>query len=250
VNPLDIPAHLRPGSEAPPRVLLVGDDAGRARRIGDYLARQPLAVEREARGDVALALAAQAGAGLVVIESDAPGLAAPEFCRRLRAGGGSVPVVVLSATEDVVEQVVCLELGADACLPGDVPERLLWAQLKAMLRRSPEREAARAEESPTARAGAFVLDRRALALRLGERGVELTPHEFDCAWLLAHPAGAIVSRAALREAMCRGAPGSIRDRTVDACISRLRRKFLRLDPCARRIRSVHGQGYLLDVAGR
>ena len=88
-----------------------------------------------------------------------------------------------------------------------------------------------------------------MAVRLGERSVELTPHEFDCAWALARPAGAIVSRAALREAMCRGAPGSIRERTVDACISRLRRKLLRLDPCARRIRSVHGRGYLLDVAG-
>jgi len=251
VNPQDIPAHLRAATEPLARVLLVGDDAGRTRRIGDYLSRHPLRVDHERRGEVALALALapERGPGLVVIESDAPGLAAPEFCRRLRAGGGFAPVVVLLATDDVVEQVVCLELGADACLPGDVPERLLWAQLKAMLRRAPERAAAAADEGSEVRAGAFVLARPAMAVRLGERSVELTPHEFDCAWALARPAGAIVSREALREAMCRGAPGSIRERTVDACISRLRRKLLRLDPCARRIRSIHGRGYLLDVAG-
>jgi DNA-binding response OmpR family regulator len=248
VNPRDIPAHLRPEGEAPPRVLLVGDDAGRARRIGEYLARHPLALEREARGDVALGRALAPGASLVVIEADAPGMAAPEFCRRLRAGGGSAPVVVLASPDDLVEQVLCLELGADACLPGDVEGRLLWAQLKAILRRVPAPGAAGGEEEALARAGDFVLDRRALAARHGERSVELTPHEFDCAWLLAREAGAIVSRAALREAMGHGAPCAIRERTVDTCISRLRHKLLQLDPCARRIRSIHGRGYLFDVA--
>jgi len=245
---LDIPAHLRGEPEPRPLVLLVGGDAARARRLGDYLARHPLAVVREARGDTALARACAIGASVVVIESDAPGLAATEFCRRLRAGGAGAAVVVLAANDDVVEQVVCLELGADACLPRDVPGRLLWAQLKALLRRAPARAPAGAGPYSDLRAGTLVLDHRALAARAGERRVELTPHEFDCAWLLAREAGAIVSRAALREAMCRGAPGSIRDRTVDACISRLRRKLLALDGCARRIRSVHGRGYLLDPA--
>ncbi len=248
MDPLDIPSHLRAEPEPRPLLLLVGDDVARARRLDDYLARHPLAVVHEPRGDAALGRAAAIGASLVVIESDAPGLAATEFCRRLRAGGAGVPVVVLAASDDVVEQVVCLELGADACLPRDVPGRLLWAQLKALLRRAPSRLPADAEAPSALRAGALVLDRRALAARAGDRRVELTPHEFDCAWLLAREAGAIVSRAALREAMCRGAPGAIRDRTVDACISRLRRKLLALDGCARRIRSIHGRGYLLDCA--
>jgi DNA-binding response OmpR family regulator len=181
---------------------------------------------------------------LVVIEAGAPGLAAPEFCRRFRAAGGRAPVVVLAAGDDAVGQVACLELGADACLPPDVPGQLLWAQVKALLRRAPPA----ADEGGILRAGAFAFDRRAMTVRLGERVEGLTPHEFDCAWLLAGNAGAVVTRARLREAMTRGAAGAIRDRTVDACNSRLRRKLLALDGCARRIRSVHGQGYLLDPA--
>lgn len=181
---------------------------------------------------------------LVVVESGAPGLSAPELCRRFRAAGGQAPVVVLAANDDAVEQAACLELGADACLPHDVPGPLLWAQVKALLRRAP----AAAGEAGTLRAGDFAFDRRAMTVRLGSRVEGLTPHEFDCAWLLAGNAGAVVTRARLREAMTRGAAGAIRDRTVDACISRLRRKLLALDGCARRIRSVHGQGYLLDPA--
>ncbi|MCW5590768.1 MAG: response regulator transcription factor [Burkholderiales bacterium] len=247
MNPLDIPAHLRDAGEARPRVLVVGDDARRARRVGDYLSRQPLALVRQERGDAALGRAGAMEASLVVIESDAPGLAATEFCRRLRAGGGTAPVVVLAATDDEVEQVLCLELGADACLPRDVPERLLWAQVRALLRRAPAGGAAEGEPG-SVRAGDLVLERRALAARAGDRRIELTPHEFDCAWLLAREAGAIVSRARLREAMCRGAPDAIRDRTVDACISRLRRKLVQLDGRPRRIRSIHGRGYLLDAS--
>jgi two-component system response regulator ParR len=202
VNPLDVPAHLRAGWEAAPRVLLV------------------------------------------VVEPGAQGFSAPEFCRRLRAAGGTAPVVVLAANDDVIEQAACLELGADACLPRDVPGPLLWAQVKALLRRGTPA----ADEGDTRHAGDFAFNRRAMTVRLGERVEGLTPHEFDCAWLLAGNAGAVVTRAALREAMTRGAAGAIRDRTVDACISRLRRKLLSLDGCARRIRSVHGQGYLLDPA--
>ncbi|HQW37709.1 MAG TPA: hypothetical protein PLO00_03270, partial [Usitatibacteraceae bacterium] len=64
-----------------------------------------------------------------------------DFPPHLRADGEARPrvllVVVLAAADDAVEQAACLELGADACLPHDVPGPLLWAQVKALLRRAP-----------------------------------------------------------------------------------------------------------------
>ncbi len=247
MNPLDVPAHLRDEPRSPPLVLLVGDDPQRTGRVQEWLSRLPVAVAREPRLEAALEAVAGLAPALVVVEAGAPGAGAQDFCRRLRAAGHGAPVVVLAADDDPVERVVCLELGADACLPGDVAPRLLWAQARALLRRAGAPAPLAGDQE--LRCGALVLDRRSLAAVVRGRGVCLTPHEFDCAWLLAERAGTVVSRAEFRGAMDRGGGGEIRDRTVDSCLSRLRRKLASVDPDPRRIRSVRSRGYLFSLAG-
>lgn len=227
-----------------PEVLIVGNDAALAREMGDYLAQQPVAVRWVARGDVAYEGLSRRVPDLVIIDADAVGLAGRDFCRAARDAGLAVPIVVTARCDDPMEHVLCLELGADDFVAGPVPWRLLWARLKAILRRCPARDAP--SHAQLLEVGGFALDRRALELRLHGRSVPLTPTEFACLWLLAERAGNVVSRAELGRATA----STSSERAVDSQICRLRRKLDRADPTASRIRSVRLLGYLFSPALR
>jgi len=249
VNAQDLPEHLRTGQDAAPCVLLVLRDAVRERLVGEPFARRHFAIACESRAGEALDRLAVHAPGLVVLDAGVPGLDAREFCLGLRSKDGRVPLVVLADRADLVEQLLYLELGADACLPDDVPARLLWAQARAILRRCGGSEPSSPPAGEELRFGSFVLDRRAMQMTFRGQSVNLTLHEFDCAWLLAQRAGTVVHRDEFRSLVGSGRQGRIRGRLMDTYISRLRRKLLRVDPAFCRIRSVRSLGYLFSPAG-
>ena len=234
---------MEPGK--PWEVLVVSGEIERARELAGHLSQQLAAVRWELRGDVAYAGLARNIPDLVLIDADAAGLPGRDFCRAARDAGHALPIVVMARSDDPMEHVLCLELGADDFIAGPVPWRLLWARLKAILRRATGGQGADAD-GQTLRIGAFALDRRALELRLHGSTVALTPTEFGCLWLLATRAGRVVSRAELWHVSANS--GSVR--AVDSQICRLRRKLDRADPAASPIRSVRLLGYLFSPALR
>jgi len=186
--------------------------------------------------DGAQALAAlQANAfDLVILDLGLPKLDGVDVLRRLRSGGGTVPVIVLSARDTATARVLGLDAGADDYLikPFDVDE--LLARVRAQQRRQ------RGAAVNVIEHGALRLDPSALSVTFEGRPVLLQRREFMLLHKLLHSAGQVLSRGQLEEAVY-GWDGGPESNSLDVQIHKLRRK---LYPGV--IRTVRGVVYIAD----
>jgi len=223
---------------AAPHVMVVEDDASLARWIADYLADHGFLVSVATRGDEALALIESDAPDLVVLDLNLPVLDGLEICRRARAFFRG-PVLMLTARDAEDDEIRGLDSGADDYLRKPVAPRVLLARVQALLRReSPARV-------PNALvAGALTLDIDSRTVALAGEVVAVSTLEFDVLACLVESAGQVVSRDALVRRI-RGIEYDGFDRSVDVCVSRLRRRFGDDAGEPRRIKTVRGKGYLL-----
>ncbi len=148
---------------------------------------------------------------------------------------------MLTAREDDLDQILGLESGADDYVIKPVEPRVLLARIRALLRRHSQLE----EPPERLEFGPLVIDRRTRAVVHGGVEVDLTTMEFEMLWALASQAGQVLTRDDLLNAV-RGIEFNGLDRSVDVCVSKLRRK---LDDDPRdpaRIKTVWGKGYLFS----
>lgn len=220
------------------RVLLVEDDGRLATLVSEYLQQHEFIVEVVGRGDQALAEFKSGNFDLVILDLMLPGKDGLEVCRELRniyAG----PIMMLTAKSSDIDQVVGLELGADDYVIKPVEPRVLLARARALLRRGET-----SDNSPTELAlGQLSICRTSRHVSLGGQRVILTTQEFDLLWLLACDAGQVLSRDTIYQEL-RGLEYDGLDRTVDVCISHLRKKLNDDSENPRRIKTVWGKGYL------
>jgi DNA-binding response OmpR family regulator len=220
------------------RVLLVEDDGRLATLVSEYLQQHEFIVEVVGRGDQALAEFKSGNFDLVILDLMLPGKDGLEVCRELRniyAG----PIMMLTAKSSDIDQVVGLELGADDYVIKPAEPRVLLARARALLRRG---EAS--DNSPTELAlGQLSICKTSHHVSLAGQRVILTTQEFDLLWLLACTAGQVLSRDTIYQEL-RGLEYDGLDRTVDVCISHLRKKLNDDSENPRRIKTVWGKGYL------
>ena len=220
------------------RVLLVEDDGRLATLVSEYLQQHEFIVEVVGRGDQALAEFKSGNFDLVILDLMLPGKDGLEVCRELRniyAG----PIMMLTAKSSDIDQVVGLELGADDYVIKPAEPRVLLARARALLRRG---EAF--DNSPTELAlGLLSICRTSHHVSLAGQRVILTTQEFGLLWLLACTAGQVLSRDTIYQEL-RGLEYDGLDRTVDVCISHLRKKLNDDSESPRRIKTVWGKGYL------
>ena len=226
-----------------PQVLLVEDD----RRLGElmqhYLGEHGFVVEPVHRGDQAVEACRRLVPQVVVLDLMLPGIGGIEVCRQIRAFS-DVPILILTACEDDVEQVLGLESGADDYVLKPIEPRLLLARLRALLRRQQPAGGHRGKAS----FGGLCIDRAEREVSHQQQRIELSTTEFEILWLLASQPGQILSRDKILLAV-RGIGFDGLDRSVDVCIGKLRRK-LGDDPREpRRIKTVWGRGYQFNPAG-
>jgi DNA-binding response OmpR family regulator len=170
---------------------------------------------------------------------------------RLREGVGC-PVIMLAERGDEVDEIIALELGADAFLFRPVAPRRLRAHVLALLRwcgqarhAAPAVNAEPPNEAPPARRGApWELDRVGNRLLGASGSVPLT--EVQCAFLqcLQEARGRVVPRARLAAAMPNG--HTVHARSVDVYIHRLRKRLLDAGVHGLDIQSMRGRGYALN----
>src|SRR5512135_1851193 len=116
--------------------ILVIDDDLRLRDLLDrYLTEQGFAVRAIADGGGLDEILAGQRVDLIVLDLMLPGEDGLSICRRLRATGNQVPVIMLTAKGDEVDRIVGLEMGADDYLPKPFNPRELVARIHAVLRR-------------------------------------------------------------------------------------------------------------------
>lgn len=231
----------------PTRILLIEDDVRLSALVREYLENQGMKVDVEHRGDAACARILSEQPDLVVLDLMLPGRDGLEVCRETRHAYRG-PILMLTARDEDIDQVVGLELGADDYVTKPVQPRVLLARIRALLRRC-ERDvpsfsaAAELTETSDLIFGKLELGRTSRAVRLKGEEIEVTTSEFELLWFLADNAGEVLNRDAILEAM-RGIEYDGLDRSVDVRISRLRKKLG--DDSARpsRIKTVWGKGYV------
>ncbi len=231
------------------RILLVEDDERLADLTAEYLRKNDFEVTLEARGDTAEAQIIKDDPDLVILDVMLPGKDGFEVCRSVRSRYKGV-ILMLTARDEDLDQILGLELGADDYLAKPVQPRLLLARIKALLRRSPgpgKSAETMSDADATAQLsfGIFNISQATRSTRLGDETIDLTTAEFDLLWLLARHAGSILSRDDLLQQL-RGIGFDGLDRSIDARISRLRRKLGDDPENPTRIKTVRGKGYLFS----
>ena len=225
----------RPGAG---RVLVVDDDAAILRSLGRGLRLNGYTVSLAQDGHSALERLAERAADVVVLDVSMPGLSGTEVCRRLRASGDDVPVLMLSALDEVADRVAGLQAGADDYLVKPFALQELVLRLQALLRRRPGRP----DDGPV-RAGDLELDPVAREVRYAGRPVRLTRREFELLEVLARNAGIVLTRDQLLDRVW-GYDFEVRGDAVDTFVSYLRRK-LEAGGRPRLIQTVRGVGFVL-----
>ena len=231
------------------RILLVEDDERLAKLTAEYLRKNDFDVSIEGRGDTAEARILNDNPELVILDVMLPGKDGFEVCRNIRDRYKGV-ILMLTAREEDFDQILGLELGADDYLAKPVQPRLLLARIKALLRRNPlpvdpsaSPEVTGEEDSLSF--GSFSISQATRSAQLNNEDIDLTTAEFDLLWLLAQHAGSILSRDDLLQQL-RGIGFDGLDRSIDARISRLRRKLGDDPENPTRIKTVRSKGYLFS----
>ncbi len=224
-------------------LLLVEDDPRLSKLISNYINKRGFDVSVEQRGDVAVDRILREQPDLVILDLMLPGMNGLDVCRKVRVGYDG-PILMLTALDEDVEQVVGLEIGADDYVTKPVEPRVLLARVKALIRRV-GKEGRRFDNDDVIHVlnKGICIDSGARELRMAGQSVKLTTSEFDLLWLLASNAGTIYSRDELCQTLS-GLPYDGVDRSMDIRVSRLR-KLLNDDPDEPAlIKTVRGRGYL------
>lgn len=232
------------------RILLVEDDTRLSALIQEYLQQHTMSVSIEHRGDIACKRIVSENPDLVVLDLMLPGLDGLEICKAVRPSYCG-PILMLTARDEDIDQVVGLEIGADDYVTKPVQPRVLLARIRALLRRFPQHppnntspgNASNYSGKQDIIFGQFRISTTVREAWLDNVALELTTNEFELLWLLASRAGEILTRDMILDRL-RGIGYDGQDRSVDIRISRLRKKLGDDTTRPFRIKTIRGQGYL------
>ncbi|MCW2927289.1 MAG: mprA [Thermoleophilia bacterium] len=182
------------------------------------------------------------GFDVVVLDRGLPGIDGLEACRRIRAAGLDIAVLMVTALGAVHDRVDGLDAGADDYLvkPYDVDE--LLARVRAVARRHAGSNG-RDAEAPVLRVGDLVVDPGRWSARRGDRELTLTRTEFRLLECLARRAGSVIGRSELMQSVWEYDFGTSSS-NLDVYVSYLRRK-LEAGGASRMVHTVRGVGYVL-----
>jgi len=243
------------------KLLVVDDEKSLREMLTQSLRQEGYRVLTAAYGAEAIQLACSEQPDLIILDLLLPDLNGFEVCRTLRSKQLTMPIVIISGREDVVDKVLSLELGADDYLTKPFSFRELLARIHAQLRRvemlrpiDPPEVGVPVEklEAPltlklwqpqsTLVAGDLVIDLAQRTVTYSRQLITMTPKEFDLLAFLALYPQQVFSRPALLENVW-GGTFAYTTRTVDVHVRWLRLK-LEADPTNPQIiQTVYSVGY-------
>ena len=225
------------------RILIVDDERAIVQIIEQRLRRDGFDVLSAQSGAEALAALRNHEPAAVLLDIGLPDIDGFDVLRRLRAENAGVPVIILTARGEEIDRVVGLELGADDYVVKPFSPRELVARVRALLRRTAEAAALRAQLQPTTSDSAKLqLDPNRRIAHFHGHTLDLRPREFDLLALLATHPGQVWTREALLRQVW-GIDQHIDARTVDVHVRRLRAKLAAITSEAEPIQTEWGVGY-------
>lgn len=203
------------------RVVLVEDEPDIAEAIGYQLQKVGLEVRVARTGEEGLH-AVRAGADLVLLDLNLPGMDGLEVCRMIRrqATTAHLPIIIVSARADEVDRVLGLEMGADDYVVKPFSPKELLARVRALFRRLERKD----ETDDVSTIGALEMDRARHLVRCAGKRVYLTAKEFALLLALVDARGRVLSRDTLLQDVW-GYSYTAGTRTVDVHVRRLREKM-------------------------
>lgn len=225
-------------------ILVVDDDEKITSLLRRSLAFEGYEVAIANNGLEGLKLMLMSDPDLLILDVMMPQVDGWEVCRRVREGGSSVPILMLTAKDDIQDRVKGLDLGADDYLVKPFALEELLARVRALLRRKSDKLE---ETSSRLQFEDLTLDLDSReAIRSGRR-VDLTAKEFDLLLLFMQNPRRVLTRDAIMEKIW-GYDYSGESNVLEVYIAMLRQKTE--DGVEKRlIQTVRGTGYVLRTEG-
>lgn len=218
------------------RIAFAEDDRQLRASVARGLREAGYEVDLASNGPDAVALLRAGTHDALILDLLLPGLGGLDVCRRLRAEGIRVPILMLTALDAIEDRIAGLDAGADDYLTKPFAFGELLARLRALTRRHGE-----TDQQPVA-LGDLALDpARRRALARGEE-IALTGREFECLLYLVRHAGRVVSRAELLAEVW-GDERASYSNIIDVYASRLRKKLEGVTT----LTTVRGAGFVLEA---
>lgn len=218
-------------------ILLIEDEVKLARFIQLELDSEGYTVHVAHEGLTGLTLARESPPDLVILDWMMPGMTGLEVCRRLRATGSKVPVILLTAKDEVSDRVAGLDAGADDYVVKPFSIEELLARVRAHLRRTQSDNPDQVEFNDLS------LNRRSREVFYCGRAIDLTAKEFDLLdYLISHPRQVITRDQILEKVWGYDFMGD--SNIIEVYIRYLRLK-LEEQGNKRLIQTVRGVGYVL-----
>ena len=221
------------------RVLLVEDSADLAANLIDYLAGRGHVVDWARNGLDGLQRALTGDAEVVVLDLGLPWMDGLELCRRLRAEGATLPVLILTSRDELDSKIAGFEAGADDYLVKPFSLNELQARVRALVRRRRGGMAA-----PVLCYGDLNFDTVSRIARIHGRTLSLSMHEAGVLEVLLNRFGRVVSKEQLVEQLY-SYDREVSQNAIEVYVHRVRKKIVnsRLT-----LRTLYGRGYVLDYS--
>ncbi len=218
-------------------ILVIEDERAIGELLTYNLKKEGFEVQLATDGQDGLRHAQTVLPDLIVLDLMLPVIEGLEVCRQLRAGARTrgIPVLILTARSEEIDEVVGFQMGADDYVTKPFKIKALIQRIKALLRR---KTAVDASDEKVESHG-IEIDRTQHRVLIDGEEAKLTPTEFRLLWTLLRQPGRAFTRQNLMEAAM-GDDAYVLERTVDVHIKSLRQKIARH---AVRIETVRGVGY-------
>lgn len=221
------------------RVLIVEDEVRLAQTLQDLMEMEGYTADVCHDGEAGLDNALSGIYDVILLDVMLPKLDGFTVLRRLRASGSAVPVLMLTARDQVGDKVTGLDSGADYYLTKPFEPRELTACVRALTRRQPE-----LRNTDALTCGDIRLEKSSFSLCRGDRSVRLSRKEFDMMELLMLNQRQVVTKETLLLKIW-GYESDAEDNNVEVYISFLRKKLEHLHSSAK-IRTIRMVGYCLE----
>ena len=220
------------------RLLIADDDRDIAKVLTALFEHNNYSVDAVYNGNDAYDYAAGGDYDGLVLDIMMPGMDGLEVLKRLRAGGMTTPVLLLTAKGDVEDRVSGLDAGADDYLPKPFAASELLARVRAMLRRKEQ------YRTDVLSFEGLNLDISTFELSFGDNSTRLVSREFQMLELLMQSPGIVISTEQFMERIW-GWDSDVEVSIVWVYISNLRKKIDKLGAPVN-IKAVRGVGYCLE----
>ncbi len=233
-------------TSATPTIVLVEDDLELAALVAEYLESKQFQVIQIHEGLSAVDQILNIQPCAVVLDLMLPGKDGITICREIRFGY-SGPVMMLTASDDVFDQVTGLEIGADDYVQKPVEPRVLLARLRALLRRTQDHQPSvrdNAKRADLLRVNELVINRSAMSAKLAGVELQLSNPEYEVLLALAEEAGTILTRDELFMRL-KNYDYDGQSRFIDITVSHIRKKLG--DNAETYLKTIRGKGYMITL---